>query len=71
MEENGFPVAPAILGMVLGAHAGGELHQLDDQGRRRSARSSSARSPARWGVMMITLLVVPPALRLLRRTRPA
>ena len=26
LEENGFPIAPAILGVVLGGDAGGELH---------------------------------------------
>ena len=47
MEENGFPVAPTILGVVLGPLLGGELHQFDDQGRRQSDRAR--RSPDRSG----------------------
>jgi hypothetical protein len=31
LEQNGFPIAPAILGVVLGRHARGELHHVDDQ----------------------------------------
>ena len=49
LEENGFPIAPAILGVVLGTHARGELHHLDDQDATAARRSSSpGRSPAGW-----------------------
>ena len=33
LEANDFPIAPLILGMLLGHDAGGALHPLDDQGR--------------------------------------
>ncbi len=49
LEENGFPVAPAILGVVLGGHARGELRHVDDQGRRAAcSRSSRGRSRRCW-----------------------
>jgi hypothetical protein len=34
LEENGFPVAPIILGLVLGETVRAELHHLHDQVRR-------------------------------------
>ena len=38
MEENNFPIAPTILGIVLGPHARAELRHLDDQVGRQRAR---------------------------------
>ena len=56
LEENGFPVAPAILGMRAGQDARRELHHLDDQVRRPAGSpSSSARSPP--GLALFMLLV--------------
>ena len=38
LEENGFPIAPAILGVVLGGMLEENFVTLDDQGRRQRAR---------------------------------
>ena len=72
MEENGFPIAPAILGMVLGGDAGGELHHLDDQGRRQPrSPSSRARSPAASRSTAILVWCVPVLLYAWRSYRQA
>ena len=71
MEENGIPVAPAILGMVLGTLL--EEHFVTSMIKSEGQIGAFFDRPiaGTLGVMMIALLVVPPALRLLRRTRPA
>ncbi len=71
MEENGIPVAPAILGMVLGTLL--EEHfvtsMIKSEGRLRAFFDRPIAGTL--GVLMIALIVVPPALRLLRRGHPA
>jgi hypothetical protein len=47
MEENGFPVAPAILGIVLGAMLEENFISSMIKADGRFPRSSNARSPAR------------------------
>ena len=71
MEENGIPVAPAILGMVLGTLL--EEHFVTSMIKSEGHVGAFFDRPiaGTLGVMMIALVVVPPVLRLLRRTRPA
>jgi TctA family transporter len=71
MEENGIPVAPAILGMVLGTLL--EEHFVTSMIKSEGRVGAFFDRPiaGTLGVLMIALIVVPPALRLLRRTRPA
>ena len=69
MEENGIPVAPAILGIVLGTDARGELRHLDDQVGRHLLAFFERPIAGTLGVMMIALLVVPTLLRLVNKRR--
>ena len=71
MEENGFPVAPAILGFVLGAMLEENFvtSMIKSDGQR--SPSSRGRSPARSACMTIALIVVRPLLRLLNRGQAA
>ena len=71
MEENGIPVAPAILGMVLGTLL--EEHFVTSMIKSEGRISAFFERPiaGTLGVMMIALIVVPPLLRLLNRGRAA
>ncbi len=71
MEENGIPVAPAILGMVLGTLL--EQHFVTSMIKSDGHIGAFFDRPiaGTLGVLMIAVIVVPPALRLLRRSRPA
>ena len=72
MEENGIPVAPAILGMVLGTHARGR-HFITSMIKSEGHIGAFFERPiaGTLGVLMIGVIMVPPVLRLLRRPRPA
>ena len=71
MEENGIPVAPAILGMVLGTLL--EEHFVTSMIKSEGHVSAFFERPiaGTLGVLMIALVVVPPLLRLLNRRRSA
>jgi putative tricarboxylic transport membrane protein len=71
MEENGIPVAPAILGMVLGTLL--EEHFVTSMIKSEGHISAFFARPiaGTLGVLMIALIVVPPLLRLLNRGRAA
>src|SRR5204863_821406 len=67
MEENGFPVAPAILGMVLGAML--EEHFVTSMIKADGRLSAFFERPIAAGLGSVTLAVFlwPLAMRLLRR----
>jgi TctA family transporter len=69
MEENGFPVAPAILGMVLGTLL--EEHFVTSMIKAEGRVSAFFERPiaGTLGVLMIGLIVLPAVLRLLRYRR--
>ena len=68
LEENGFPIAPPILGVVLGGMLEENFIIVDDQVRRQRARRSSSRPiAAGLGVLTIAIWFWP----LLRRRRAA
>jgi putative tricarboxylic transport membrane protein len=71
MEENGIPVAPAILGMVLGTLL--EEHFVTSMIKSEGHISAFFARPiaGTLGVLMIALIVVPPLLRLFNRGRAA
>jgi TctA family transporter len=71
MEENGIPVAPAILGMVLGTLL--EEHFVTSMIKSEGRIGAFFDRPiaGTLGALMIAVIVVPPVLRLLRRPRPA
>jgi putative tricarboxylic transport membrane protein len=71
MEENGIPVAPAILGMVLGTLL--EQHFITSMIKSDGHFGAFFERPiaGTLGVLMIAVIAVPPVLRLLRRPRPA
>jgi putative tricarboxylic transport membrane protein len=71
MEENGIPVAPAILGMVLGTLL--EEHFVTSMIKSEGHISAFFARPiaGTLGVLMIALIVVPPLLRLFNRSRAA
>jgi TctA family transporter len=71
MEENSIPVAPAILGMVLGTLL--EEHFVTSMIKSEGHVSAFFERPiaGTLGVLMIALVVVPPLLRLLNRRRSA
>ena len=68
MEENGFPVAPAILGMVLGAML--EEHFIASMIKADGRLLAFFERPIACGLGVVTLLVLSvPLLRLFFRTR--
>jgi putative tricarboxylic transport membrane protein len=69
MEENGIPVAPAILGMVLGTLL--EEHFVTSMIKSEGHISAFFARPiaGTLGALMICLVVLPPLLRLLNRKR--
>jgi len=68
MEENGFPVAPAILGMVLGAML--EEHFIASMIKADGRLLAFFERPIACGLGIVTLLVLAvPLLRLFFRTR--
>jgi putative tricarboxylic transport membrane protein len=69
MEENGIPVAPAILGMVLGTLL--EEHFVTSMIKSEGSAIAFFQRPiaGTLGVMMIALIVAPTLLRLVRGRR--
>jgi putative tricarboxylic transport membrane protein len=71
MEENGIPVAPAILGMVLGTLL--EEHFVTSMIKAEGSAVAFFQRPiaGTLGVMLIALIVLPTLLRMVRRAKPA
>jgi putative tricarboxylic transport membrane protein len=68
MEENGFPVAPAILGMVLGAML--EEHFISSMIKADGRLIAFFERPIACGLGILTLAVLSvPLLRLFVRSR--
>jgi putative tricarboxylic transport membrane protein len=69
MEENGIPVAPAILGMVLGTLL--EQHFITSMIKSEGHIAAFFERPiaGTLGVLMIAVILGPPVLRLLHRRR--
>lgn len=69
MEENGFPVAPAILGIVLGRMLEDNFMSSMIKADGDIAGFFSRPISAVLGVVTISIWVLPPLLKLLRRRR--
>jgi putative tricarboxylic transport membrane protein len=71
LEANGFPIAPAILGVVLGGML--EENFITSMIKSNGDLSAFVARPIAAGLAVVTLLVwfVPPVLRLLRMRRAA